>query len=234
MPTKRTYKKKSGKYTYYKKYSRFKKYRKNYNFMKIGRNIVAKSTMVKLRYSTVISLNPGLGAASIYQFKANGMYDPDFTGSGHQPMGFDQWMTFYDHFTVVGSKITITAINNQPETYTLACSLVDDTAIINPTSFSGFLERNGTVWKHIAPVSGSANKGTISKKFSAKKFFGTKDFIGKSEFKGTSAGDPSELAMFNIILYAFDRQTDVPGLTMNIVVEYITVFTEPIQQLPQS
>lgn len=37
-----------------------------------------------------IDLNPGaLGSNAPYTFSANGLYDPNITGSGHQPIGFD-------------------------------------------------------------------------------------------------------------------------------------------------
>jgi hypothetical protein len=202
--------------------------------MKIGRNIVAKKTMVKLRYNDIIALDPGAGTPAIAQYKANGMFDTQLSTGGHQPMGFDQWMTFYDHFTVVGSKITASLINASDETYTVAISLVDDTAIINPTILSGFLERNGTVWKHVGPGTGAGNMKTLSKKFSARKFFGVKDPVAKSEYKGTVTSDPTELAMFNIIVFPFNGVSDVTRITLNVTIEFIAVFTEPIQQLAQS
>lgn len=39
----------------------------------------------------------------------NSLYDPDYTGSGHQPMGFDQVMALYSDFWVTASSITISA-----------------------------------------------------------------------------------------------------------------------------
>lgn len=39
------------------------------------------------------------------------MFDPDITGVGHQPLGFDQWSAFYNKYTVYGSKCQITILN---------------------------------------------------------------------------------------------------------------------------
>lgn len=39
-------------------------------------------------------------------FYANGLYDPDITGTGHQPQGYDQWGDLYRTATVLKSKIS--------------------------------------------------------------------------------------------------------------------------------
>lgn len=49
---------------------------------------------------------------SQYAFTVNGMFDPDVTGVGLQPMGFDEWTAFYTHYEVLASTITVYA-NNQ-------------------------------------------------------------------------------------------------------------------------
>ena len=38
----------------------------------------------------------------------NSLFDPDFTGTGHQPYYFDQFATIYQRYTVIGSKLTAT------------------------------------------------------------------------------------------------------------------------------
>lgn len=49
------------------------------------------------------------GSLAIQQFRTNSMFDPDLTGTGHQPYGFDQWKTYYGTYMVKSSKITMEA-----------------------------------------------------------------------------------------------------------------------------
>ena len=36
----------------------------------------------------------------------NSLFDPDQTGTGHQPYYFDQFAALYNRYTVLGSKLT--------------------------------------------------------------------------------------------------------------------------------
>lgn len=81
-----------------------------------------------LRYSTSFTLDPGFStAAAMRVFSANGLYDPDITGVGHQPRGFDQLMSLYQHYNV--SKAVMTADFDHVESsgsYAFMCGIVED------------------------------------------------------------------------------------------------------------
>lgn len=61
-----------------------------------------------MRYSQVIELLPTAGVPAPYLFRANSIFDPDFTGTGHQPYGHDQWQAIYNHYNVRSCVITMT------------------------------------------------------------------------------------------------------------------------------
>ncbi len=68
---------------------------------------LGKTFKTKLRYVTQLELGSGTNDfASHHFYRANSAFDPDLTGTGHQPMGYDQLALFYDHYTIIGSKIT--------------------------------------------------------------------------------------------------------------------------------
>lgn len=62
---------------------------------------------VTLRYAEIFRVTSTAGAVGKFLFAANGMYDPNLTGAGHQPYGFDQWFTLYKTAMVVRSRIDI-------------------------------------------------------------------------------------------------------------------------------
>lgn len=53
---------------------------------------------------TNYALDYSVGVSS-RRFSANGLYDPDLTGVGHQPRGFDQMMTLFDRYVVTGVRV---------------------------------------------------------------------------------------------------------------------------------
>ncbi len=79
------------------------------NVMTIRRSPMALKFKATLLYTDEINLDPGVaGVAAYHSFRANDCFDPDETGVGHQPRGFDQIIPMYEHFTVIGSKMKAT------------------------------------------------------------------------------------------------------------------------------
>lgn len=62
--------------------------------------ILSASRMVTMRYQERFDINPTTGVPGSYILSANGLYDPNVTGTGHQPRGFDQLMAMYRHYEV--------------------------------------------------------------------------------------------------------------------------------------
>lgn len=112
MPTKKS----SGGYV--KKYNKRKfkpkkKYVKPTSIVVKTPSIVPDRLFVKLKYQERISLSNTTGALSSYLFSGNSIYDPNHTGTGAQPAGFDQWAAFYNRYTVRGSKMSVQFANVQ-------------------------------------------------------------------------------------------------------------------------
>lgn len=72
-------------------------------------NLCPDGITVRLTYATSYQLTFGTQFDKI--MSGNGLYDPDVSGSGHQPLGFDEWMAFYDRYRVLASTCTVNTIN---------------------------------------------------------------------------------------------------------------------------
>lgn len=107
-----------------------------------------------MRYAESVNLDAQAGLAASYLFRANSIFDPNFTGIGHQPYGHDTYQSIYNHYVVDRAVITVTA-NSAPVNCTLGVSLTDDSAVsldydqIKETKNTRFVAMNGAS----APVS---------------------------------------------------------------------------------
>jgi len=61
-----------------------------------------------MRYSEKVSLTSTSGALDRYDFAGNGLYDPNLTGTGHQPYCFDTYNVLYRRYCVHGARIKVT------------------------------------------------------------------------------------------------------------------------------
>ncbi len=66
------------------------------------RSILPDRFRSRLKYTETISYSSSTGGivGSTNTFRLNGLYDPNTTGVGHQPYGFDQITPFYSSYTV--------------------------------------------------------------------------------------------------------------------------------------
>lgn len=194
-----------------------------------------KTTMVKLRYVDGSSINPTVGTISYIDFVANDLNDPNGAIGGHQPMNYDQWMLLYNHYMVVGSKVT--AQFHIPTTsadggYLCGINLQDDTTMsTDPTTV---MEQALTTFK-LGTHSSTSYSGIgpkVTKTFSCKKFFNiTNPLDNVSRFGGQAGAAPNDKAHF-LIFYgaAPGNNADLPAVNITVVIDYIVVFSEPKEQ----
>lgn len=72
-----------------------------------GTLICPDSVRVKLPFTQTLTPGTASGGLYVYQYRGNSAFDPDYTGVGLQPNGYDQWSQFYNEYVVLGSEITV-------------------------------------------------------------------------------------------------------------------------------
>lgn len=206
---------------------RSRKKTRRYPDLPLGGNPSSKT--VRLRYCEEIAIDANGSVISTHPFRANGMFDPNAHGVGHQPMGFDQQMSYYDHFTVIGSKCEMRYLpngtNNQRPAY-FGVALADDSTVLNGLNKNNLLE---TRLKTYPGVAGAVNLNWTQIRrmgFSAKKFFKKSAVVDDTGYRGSASADPVEQAFFIPWVYNI-AGVDPSALNFLITIEYIAVLTEP-------
>jgi len=190
--------------------------------------------VVKMKYLQNISLTPTAFIDS-YFFRANSIHDPDATGAGHQPMGADQWSTFYKHYTVIGSRISVMniamATGGVPVIFGVTLS---DLASTGHTTIEGLMESPKVNWKfQQTAVNGNVPKPAVMH-FSAKKWFNLSQIKDNQDrVGGTFGSDPANQTYYHVFAGPTDGTSDLTVQRIVVKITYIVLLSHP-RELSQS
>ncbi len=159
---------------------------------------------VDLNYTTLASVSTTSGIMAIYQWRANSAYDPDYTSTGYQPLGFDQWATYYNHYVVerLDYEVQANPVSAYPMLYGLYVS--DDATIpSNPTDLTN-LGGSTRISAHYStpPVL----KGTIV----MKQFFNRSgDIANDTKLSAAVTADPTEQVFLSFYAQPLDETSTI-------------------------
>lgn len=192
-----------------------------------GGHVMPDSLITKVRYHENISLDPSAGLVDNYLFSCNNIYDPNHTGVGHQPQGRDELAQFYNHYVVLGAKITAKFTSN-------------GTGVANGVGIAGVgLQRSTTLVSDINTVIerrqarnkiltavGAKGTCTVVNYFSAKKLFGYLDLGDSAETRTPIGASPTDQGYFNVFLAPVSSTYDLAATTVSVTIDYIVKFME--------
>lgn len=197
---------------------------------RVPRQLIPNKTARTFRYQTSVTLDPNAAFIDERLFRMNGMYDPEVAVGGHQPLGFDQYIgVLYDHFVVIGSKISATFASNSSTTtgaYIVGVTPTDSTAAL-PTNVSTIIEQGRSKHKQVQPYVGGNSLATIRMKMNPNKFMGRSHPLSDPELKGGVANDPTEQATWHVWASSTNGVIDPSTIQVNILIEYLAMMIEP-------
>lgn len=191
-----------------------------------------KSIVRTLTYSENISLASTLGVLNSYIFRANSVYDPNYTGIGHQPYMFDQCAAFFNHYDVLSSHIKITVvptISNPGVAVVSGIYLADD--LTSYTDYGTFIEAKRGTFKIIPAAANNTAPVTIYSKFNKKSFYSKS--VDQGNTTAAVSTSPIEEAYFHIWMQSADKVSTSNAVQYNVEVSYSVRFFEP-KDIPSS
>lgn len=227
--------------------SRPRLYRSLSLFRRYRNPLTAVSINTSLQYNTNISLNPtpdtlGSGGSNVWFFSANSLFDPDVTGTGHQPMYFDNYSAIYNRYKVNWAQITVTVINHkvntdtayQPNTgaavltenpnYAYKLAILADRDVSDyPNTMNRLIEEGGAniKWRFVAP----SLTGVLPKLFhSASPHRLTQLAFSDDTLQADIGASPSRQCYFAVAITSADGNTDPPSVYLNVRIKYYVKF----------
>lgn len=163
-------------------------------------------------------------------YAANGLYDPNISGVGHQPRGFDQFMLMYDHYVVIASHITCRFTSDDANIPAMECALL---LRDNITGLTSKVDYNESPRIRRKVLTNRSNQVVITSKCNPNKFLGRSKPLADPELKGNAGANPVELATWFILVAPATTTSTPTTITVDVNLVYTAVFIEP-RQPPQS
>jgi hypothetical protein len=160
------------------------------------------------------------------------MYDPDLTGTGHQPMGYDQWSALYSQFQVLSSHCrlrgTDTSGTSAPSTLAVSlCPTISSTDInaYQPTTVGELpYSKQKIFFNHNA----SQVDNQLATSVRTARILGSPaaDLIGSVDYSGISVAGtaPTRGFYWHINLQDVGESASVADVQLFVEIEYDVVF----------
>jgi len=196
--------------------------------------------IVKHRYVTNQLLDLNSVPLVNVQYSATGMFDPQISVGGHQPLGYDQWSLFYNRYHVLGCKAKITfnfgeSTGSKPLVVGIYPLRYGATV---GTSVQAIMEQGLSRFKMVnsSPGGGADNQFTLVNKLSTKQFYDQKDSKDNTiSYGAMNTANPNSQIIWNIFAGTYDESSggSASKITCMIELDYIARWSDPIA-LPQS
>lgn len=79
------------------------------------------SLVVDLPYADAVNVNSAVAGYAEYTFRLNDIFDPDATGTGHQPLGHDEFANIFYRYKVTHAKYEVWANSNASQQQLVGC-----------------------------------------------------------------------------------------------------------------
>lgn len=185
--------------------------------------------IVKMRYCETIEIDPGTASATAYYFRANSIFDPNQSGTGHQPYGHDTFATMYNHYQVVKARLHCVFLPfNNDISGSAQCGVSVEDGSSTLTTFDTVRESKGCKSGVLAYGQG---KLALSVGYNSAVHFPA----GTPQATTADFGaNPSEVAYFKIFAQAVSPAFQDPGRIPIIVTIDYTVKVWELKYLTQS
>lgn len=177
----------------------------------------------KLRCTHAVLTTFSTAAINTFQLRGNSLFDPNKTGTGHQPYGFDQLAALYDKYKVFGSKVQL-IYHSSTDTAASANGIVavfptqEDNS---PSSITLLMEAPRIKYERMGPMSGSRGSVEITHYCSTAQVEGiTEAQLQDEDYGAPVTGNPANEWFWDITNASTDGTTATSGVALVTITYY--------------
>lgn len=195
-----------------------------------GTMVTVPHRMVRLRYHTVVGITEAAaGAGASYTFCLNNVFDPDFTSTGLQPLGLDQFAQFYGRYQVMSFEVNLDLANITGTANPVKVGMYASVQSTLPASPNAWFVQPTPFLRTavMSPTQGGRDVMRLRMKVNIADVFGvTKEqYTDEADFSAVVTSSPARQAYLHICILSASAASTVrcyPELT------YVTEFSQPV------
>lgn len=188
---------------------------------------IAQRCIVKMKYSEVITTDALFGH---YAMNLNSVWDPNRTGIGHQPYGFDTFASLYNRYRVIACGYRV-QVGLGSTTVPVSLTAIPGNEQIIAGSASEVRENPRS--KYIIQNPGADSKVIRYKSYIPSLVGRTRaQYMADDRYQATTTTSPAELAVLNIQTFN-TNDGYLQGVQVQVLMEYTVEFFD-VKNLGQS
>jgi hypothetical protein len=180
-----------------------------------------------LQYVDQTFLQTGVVAGEVVEnvFRLNSPFDPDYTGIGDQPRGFDEWMAIYSWCTVLSADVQVTTTAGA--TIPMYLGFYPDSGFGVAANADDALSRADKLVT-VSATTGGVAENQISRHYDIARLVGRAVVPGSIDFRVSTGAGPTIPAYLHVFVCR-GSITGVLGAAVDFVlkIKMNCVFTEP-------
>lgn len=200
-----------------------------------------------LVYNEGISIDAAAGGATYYSFNCMNLYDPNYSGTGHQPLYYDNLTAIYNRWRVRAAYITVTVLDTFVSNATVDAGAAylaqgtggrlivcrDINAADNETTTNNIQEERSKniKWRYF---SAQTNGRYPKLKMMCIPHVQLKFSKDDAQLFGGVATGPTANCFFNIGVAGVDDTVNPPNVRLNVRISYVVDFFDRIVDQPQN
>lgn len=173
----------------------------------------------KMKYAESITTN----ASGQFQFRLNSLFDPNSTGVGHQPYGFDNLALLYNRYRVVSCGWRIQAPSSTAGSPFVVGCLPSNDVLVTWSDFGQMAENPRT--KYVTNNPG-APVATLTGKSYLPRLMGRSraQYMADDNYQAIVTTNPAENAILYLATFSATTGVAIPAIAINVVLEYTVEF----------
>lgn len=195
-----------------------------------GNNGIGNRRFATFVYSDRVGVSSsltGLSGTGV-NFSLNGLYDPDVSGTGHQPRGFDQWAALFKRYKVFKAEVELRFDTTVDATNYKKCGCW---RILNPSNLSStgaglytsdFIEEPQAAAIRILPNGEESYVKFTVDIPKAAGLSGPRDPLFGDNWTGSTSGNPGNQVYLQLTS-TNDTATDNTACTVGVTIKYFAM-----------